>query len=117
MSAEKMIDVTGSQYVRAVAIHPAGLTITQTTLAVTATSQTLIAANTARRYLSWMVVGTQDVTVSPATPAVAAVGMMYNNGGAGLQGASQEWISNAPQNAFYAIAASTGSTMIVWEGI
>ncbi len=117
MSAEKMIDVTGSQYVKAVAIHPAGLTITQTTLAVTASSQLLIAANTNRRYLQWMIVGTQDVTISPATPVVAGVGMIYNNGGAGLQGASQEWVSNSPQNAFYAIASSTGSTVIVWEGV
>lgn len=117
MSTEKLIDVTGSQYVTTVAIHPAGLAITQTTLAVTASSQTLIAANTNRRYLAWMIVGTQDVTISPASPVVAAAGMVYQAAGASLQGASQEWSSNAPQNAFYAIAASTGSTVIVWEGV
>src|ERR1700741_1683171 len=106
MSTEKLIDVAGGQYVPTVSIHPAGLTIIQTTLAVTASSQTLIAANTNRRYLAWMVVGTQDVTVSPASPVVVSTGLIYQASGAGKQGASQEWVSNAPQNAFYAIAAS-----------
>ena len=117
MTTEKKIDVTGRQYVPTVSIHPAGLTITQTTLAVTASSQTLIAANTNRRYLAWMIIGTADVTISPASPVVVATGLIYQAAGAGKQGASQEWISNAPQNAFYAIAAATGSTVVIWEGV
>lgn len=93
-----------------------GFAITQTTLAVTATSQTLIAANAARKYLAWMVVGTADVTISPATPAVVGVGMVYQSNGAGKQGGSEEFPA-PPTNAFYAIAAATGSTVIVWEGV
>jgi hypothetical protein len=93
------------------------IAITQTTLAVTASSQTLIAANAARKYLAWMVIGTADVTVSPASPAVVSVGKVYQAAGAGLQGASEDFNGLAPTGAFYAIASATGSTVIVWEGV
>lgn len=117
MSTPKYTDLTSGLYVPSISIHPAEMVITQTTLAVTGSSQTLIAANLARRYLAWMVIGTKDVTISPASPVVAGTGLIYQAAGAGLQGASQEWVNNAPSNAFYAIAAAAGSTVIVWEGV
>lgn len=93
------------------------ITISQTSLAVTASSQTLIAANANRKYLQFMVIGTQDVTISPASPAVFGAGLIYSNGGSNAQGASEDFQGRAPTNAFYAIAAGTGSTIYVWEGV
>jgi hypothetical protein len=90
--------------------------LTQTVVTVTTSSQTLIAANASRKYLSWMVIGTADVTISPATPVVNGTGQMYQSNGATKQGASEEFPHGAPTNAFYVIAAATGSTVVVWEG-
>jgi hypothetical protein len=91
--------------------------ITQTIVAVTATSTQLIAANANRKYLSWMVIGTADVTVTPgASAAVVGAGMMYQSSGANKQGASEEFPHGTPTNAFQCIAAATGSSIVVWEG-
>jgi hypothetical protein len=95
-----------------------GYSITQTIFPVTATSQQLLAANTSRRYLSWMIIGTQDVTiVAGSGPAVVGQGIVYQAGGSGKQGASQEFPNGAPSNAFQCIASGTGSSVIVWEGV
>jgi hypothetical protein len=92
--------------------------ITQTSVTVSTTSAQLIAANANRKYLSWMVIGTADVTIVPgATAAVAGAGLVYQASGAGKQGASEEFPNGAPSNAFQVIAAATGSTVIVWEGV
>lgn len=92
--------------------------ITETAVTVTATSALLIGANTSRRYLAWMVVGTATVTIVPgAGPAVAGVGFPYAGGGANQQGAAQEWPHGAPTNAFQCIAPATGSIVYVWEGV
>jgi hypothetical protein len=92
--------------------------VTQTTIAVTGSSQQVVAANPIRRYLAWMVVGTQDVTITAgAAAAVAGVGMIYAAGGAGAQGGSESWTAGAPTNAFQCIAGGAGSTLIVWEGV
>lgn len=91
--------------------------ITQTSVAVTASSQQLIGANAARKYLAWMVVGTQAVTIVPGATAVAGAGFVYSSGGTNLQGASQEWPHGAPTTAFNVIATATGSTVYVWEGV
>lgn len=93
-----------------------GMTLTQTAVTVTASSQTLIAANTARKFLSWMVVGTVNVTISPATPVVSGIGFVYNAGGAVSQGGAEAFTGAQAQNAFYVIAASAGSIVYVWEG-
>jgi hypothetical protein len=91
--------------------------ITQTVVAVTGTSATLIAANASRKFLAWMVVGTQDVTVAAGTAAaVMGVGQVYQSGGANKQGASEEFPQGVPTNAFTCIAAGAGSSMVVWEG-
>jgi hypothetical protein len=95
-----------------------GYTITQTTVAVTATSGALIAANSSRKYLGWMNVGANPVTVTPgASAAVFGTGQIYAAGGAGQQGASEEFPNGAPLNAFQCICdAGKTSTIIVWEG-
>lgn len=91
--------------------------VTQTSVTVGTASTQLIAANPNRKYLAWMVIGTADVTVVPgAGPAVAGAGLVYQASGAGKQGASEEFPSGAPSNAFQCVAAAAGSTVIVWEG-
>lgn len=93
-------------------------TITQTVVAVTAASAQVVAANAARRFLAWMVLGTADVTIAPgATAAVVGAGMVYQGSGANKQGASEEFPNGAPSNAFQCIAAAAGSNLIVWEGV
>lgn len=97
---------------------PSKYLITQTSIDVTASSQQLIAANPDRKYLAWMVIGTADVTVSAGTSsAVMGAGLVYQSSGAIKQGASQEFPNGTPTNAFQIIAAATGSTVIVWEGV
>lgn len=93
------------------------ITLTKTQLVVTATSQTLIAANPNRKYLQFMVIGTQDVAVSPTSPAVFGADITYGSGGTSQQGASEDFQGKAPVNAFYAVAAATGSTVYIWEGV
>lgn len=92
-------------------------TITQTTFAVTTAAQQFIAANPGRKYLQWMVIGAADVTIAPGASGVTVgAGLIYQAGGAGKQGASEEFQVNAPTNAFQCIAGAAGSTLIVWEG-
>lgn len=91
--------------------------ITQTVVTVTVTSQALIAANSARKYLAWMTVGTQDVTIVPGViAAVVGAGMVYQGSGVNKQGASQEFADKVPTSAFQVIAAAVGSKIVVWEG-
>lgn len=92
-------------------------TITQTVHTVTTGSTTLIGANPSRKFLAWMVIGTQDVTIAPASPAVLNAGQIYAAGGdVNKQGASEEFSNGCPTNAFYCIAVATGSNIVVWEG-
>lgn len=98
-------------------LSSSGYSITQTSVAITATSAQIIAANSSRKYLAWMIIGTQNVTCVPgSTAAVAGAGMIYNGSGAGQQGASEEFPHGAPNNAFQCIASAAGSTMYIWEG-
>jgi len=91
--------------------------ITQTAVAITGTSGQLIAANSTRKYLGWMVIGTADVTCTPgSSAAVVGVGYVYQSAGANKQGSSQEFPHGAPTSAFQCIAAGAGSTVYVWEG-
>lgn len=91
--------------------------ITQTVVAVTGVDQVLIAANAARKYLAWMVVGTADVTITAgAAAAVNGIGFVFQSNGAGKQGGSEEFPHGAPTNAFHVIAAGAGSSVYVWEG-
>lgn len=97
---------------------PGAYRITQTSVAVTATSQQVLPANPSRRYLQWMVVGTADVTVTAgADPAVVGQGIVYQSTGSGKQGASETFQGGAPITAFQCIAAASGSTLIIWEGM
>lgn len=105
-------DPTSDSYV----LGNAGYVITETQIPITASSQQIIGQNSNRKFLAWMVVGTADVTISAINPVVSGVGIVYKSSGTGKQGASEEFPDGAPSNAFYAIAAATGSTLIVWEG-
>lgn len=93
--------------------------IVQTEISVTSTSAYLVAENTFRKSLKWMVVGTNQVTCAPGpAPVVYGHGMMYGPGGTGpTQGASEDFPNAVPTNAFQVIC-NTGlaSTVIVWEG-
>jgi len=96
-----------------------GITITQTyvTLAA-ATSATMIAANTARKYICWMNVGTAPMTVVPGVVTVTAgTGMNYDPGSSAInQGGSfcQDGVSVSKQ-AFSAISTA-GTKVTIWEG-
>lgn len=92
--------------------------ITQTAVIVNEISKQLVAANPGRKYLAWMVVGASDITVVPGlTPAVAGLGLIYQTGGVGKQGGSQEFPNGSPTNAFQVISVLAGTTVIVWEGV
>ncbi len=92
-------------------------TITQTAITMDGTTKQLIAANAARKYLSWMVVGAGAVTVAPgAADAVAGVGRVYNGGGTALQGGAEDFPGGAPSNPFQTIGP-VGAILYVWEGV
>lgn len=80
----------------------------------------IVSANASRKYLSFMVVGANDVTVAPGlisgTPVVSGIGLIYQAQAAGKQGGSQEFPNGAPTNSFQAIS-SLGSQIIIWDGI
>jgi hypothetical protein len=92
--------------------------IVQTIVTLTAnTSAALIAANTVRKSLRWMVLTSGYMTVAPGTGAVTVGnGMNYSgSGGVGQQGGSEVFSSDVPTSAFSAISAA-GVTVAVWEG-
>lgn len=92
-------------------------TITQTTVTATTSSQTLIAANSNRKFLGWMVLGDTDVTIKPGS-AVSAYGdgRVYTGMGANAQGGAEDFAGGVPTNAFYVMGAAAGSVIVVWEG-
>jgi len=98
---------------------PASMTITQTTVTLTAaTDAQIIAANSSRKFLQWMVVGANPATVVPgAGPAVAGAGMNYDPGSSTInQGGGTTFEGSAiATNAFHAISTG-GTTVVVWEG-
>lgn len=93
-------------------------TITQTFVSVTSTSSQLIASNSSRKLLKWMVVGANAVTITPgASAAVFGQGMIYGSGGPNSQGGSETFDAVVATNAFQVIAApGLTSTVTVWEG-
>jgi hypothetical protein len=97
-----------------------GKTTTTTATIVTltaATSTSLIAANTTRKGLCWMVIGLNPVTIVPgSSAAVVGNGMAYSGAAsAGQQGGSEAFTGTAvPGDAFQAIS-TLGTTIIVWE--
>jgi len=92
--------------------------LTQTVVSVTATSSQLIAANSSRKSLKWMVVGANDVTVAPgSSSAVFGAGLIYQAQAANKQGSADTFDAVDPTNAYQVIcAAGQTSTVIVWEG-
>lgn len=117
MANSQSVVLASDQTPLPVSSAPTTYSITQTVVTITATSQQLIAANSSRKYLSWMVIGTADVTITPGSAAaVVGAGQIFQSAGANRQGSSQEF-PGAPTNAFQAIAALTGSTVVVWEGV
>lgn len=102
-------------------VSEAPYTITQSNVTLSAGVATnIVSVNSARKYLSFMVVGANDVTVSPGlvsgTPVTMGNGLIYQAQAAGKQGGSQEFPNGAPTNAFQAIS-TVGSQLIVWEGV
>lgn len=90
----------------------------QTIVPVGTTSTQVIEASDHRRFLAWMVVGSADVTITPgSSPAVVGQGIVYQASGANKQGASEQFVDVVPINSFQCIADSTGSSLIVWEGL
>lgn len=81
------------------------------------TSATLIAANSSRKKLRWMVTGTNPMTVAPGLVTVTAgAGMNYNGAATtGYQGGADSFDGDASTQAFSAISAN-GTTVTVWEG-
>ncbi len=106
----------GAAWVTVIPSSASTMTITQTAVTVTASSQQLVAANATRKYLAWMVVGTANVTISPAATTVSGVGFVYSAGGALSQGGSQEFVGIQAVNEFSVIGVSTGSIVYVWQG-
>lgn len=93
------------------------MVITETIVSVTSTSAQLVAANSSRKFLAWMVIGANDVGITKTNPAVFASAMIFPSNGVSKQGGSQTFDSKVPTGAFYAIC-NTGlsSSVIVWEG-
>jgi hypothetical protein len=94
------------------------LTWTQTSVTLPAGSnEVLIGANSNRRALRWMNVGTNPMTVVPgAGPAIAGAGMNYTGAvEGGYQGGSDSFVGDVSAQAFAAISTA-GTTVVVWEG-
>lgn len=97
--------------------YPATVTQSIVTLSPGSTAQ-LIGANTARKGLRWMNIGSNPMTVAPGvSAAVVGQGMQYNGAfGTGMQGGSESFEGTAvPIGAFQAIS-TLGTTVVVWEG-
>jgi hypothetical protein len=90
--------------------------ITQTTVAVPANTDTvLVAANANRSFLLFTILTTgQTAYVAFDQAAVLTQGMPFGSTGSPL-GSSYGWGSNPPSNALHIICASA-ITVIVWEG-
>jgi hypothetical protein len=81
-------------------------------------STQLVTANPSRKYLAWMVVGTNPATIVPGSAeAVAGQGMSFNGASAlGNQGGYYEFDTDVmPDVAFQAISTA-GTSICVWEG-
>lgn len=95
------------------------ITWTQTTVTLSAAaSGLLLAANTSRLALRWMVTGTNPMTVVPgAGPAVAGVGMNYSGAsGVGQQGGADSFAANEISTQAFQAISTAGTTVTVWEG-
>lgn len=110
---------TGNDNPLPVGLSAGSVVITQTIVTLTAaTSRALIAANTSRKYLCWMNVGTAPFTVAPgAVTVTAGQGFNYDPGSSASNqgGAFCQENSSVSQQAFSAISTA-GTTVAVWEG-
>jgi hypothetical protein len=89
------------------------MTLTQTTVSVPDT--VMVAANSRRCYLAFLVVAAGAVcNVAFDTPAVEGVGMPFGSGSA--LGAGWTWDGDAPTNAIH-IISTEATTIVVWEGV
>jgi hypothetical protein len=91
---------------------PAGMTITETLVTLSANqSSSLIAANALRLYLKWQNIGVGAATVAAGVgPVIAGQGIGY-----GPMDSETFSGSSVPLNAF-AVIAQAPTTFIVWEG-
>lgn len=100
-------------------IHPAGMSIAQTVVALSAAQDTtIVAANPNRKYLAICNIGTSLATLAFDKAAVAGSGWPLGaadiSGGQG--GAVFFEASGVPQQAVHAIS-TVGTTLVVMEGI
>jgi hypothetical protein len=98
-------------------VTPSSVPVTQTVVTLGAGVNTLIGANTSRRYLCLMNIGTGLVTLGFDQPAVAGSGWAIQAAtAAGQQGGSMCWEhSTVASSDIHAISAA-GSTLVVLEG-
>lgn len=92
---------------------------TQSIVSLTgATTVSLVAANTSRKALRLMNIGTNPMTVAPGAVTVTVnLGMNYNgNSGSGTQGGSDSFAGELSRQAFSAFS-TTGTSVVLWEGI
>lgn len=100
-------------------IHPAGMSINQTVVSLSANSDTtLVAANHNRKYLAICNIGTGLVSLAFDQAATAGSGWPLAAAmGAGQQGGEMVWEASAiTQQAVHGIS-TLGSTVVVLEGI
>lgn len=117
-SATEMAVLKGILTEALILVKPA-VVYTQTVVTLVAgVSNNFLAANANRRALRWMNVGLNPCTVAPGAGAVTVgSGMQYNGAaGAGFQGGSETLNADSSTQAFSAIS-TTGTTLVVWEGI
>ena len=100
-------------------IHPAGMSVVQTVVTLTATvDATIVAANSNRKYLAIININTGLATLAFDTAAVAGQGWPLSAAAsAGDQGGAVVFEASAiTQQAVHAISTA-GTTLVVLEGI
>ena len=92
---------------------------TQSIVSLTgATTVSLVAANTSRKALRWMNIGTNPMTVVPGAVTVTVnFGMNYDgSAGVGRQGGSDSFAGDLSRQAFSAFSTA-GTSASIWEGV
>lgn len=100
-------------------VTPGTVTLTQTVVTFTAaTSRTLIAANASRKYLFYMNVGTNPVTLAPGVVTVTAgAGVNLDPGSTSAnQGGWFAMESSAISQQAFSGISTAGTTVVIWEG-
>lgn len=120
ITAVVLSDWSGSQITAMPVVQRNGLTLTQTTVTLTAaTDTTVVAANASRKYLALAVTNTGDVNGMTFDGTAAVAGTGWPLGGASVAGKRGDgfvWEGDGvPTNAIHAISTA-GTTIVVLEG-